>query len=312
MLGTYAEYMTDEAVALSSQTAIFCADQPICNAVASLSRDGLPYVLVYSGLLDVALYRLCASILIANANLMLQRRNPDIELAQSHLKTIAFNSQALSFWYYIDGEPLPSLFDILNDAHKTQAHHGLGGALVFVVMHEIGHLKLGHVGTNTPPLPQIYSTLVAEDITMFKAMEFAADQFALSSMKEVLRPTLVSSLFIVLDLISDLECMCLPLSASHPLVVNRIDNLLAAMGLTEDDFFISRARAMLASKKTLLMERLSNFPAQPGISKPTDIKQATEIFRRSLPSRDECLKAIDTLKNLYDGNDYIGPSIASA
>jgi hypothetical protein len=91
LLEVFSEYMTEDAIKLTSGTAIFCIDQPICNAFASRTRIGIPYVLIYSGLVNVALYRLCISILVANANLMLQARGGDIEPAQTHLKAIAFN-----------------------------------------------------------------------------------------------------------------------------------------------------------------------------------------------------------------------------
>jgi hypothetical protein len=310
LLEVFSEYMTEDAIKLTSGTAVFCIDQPICNAFASRTRTGIPYVLIYSGLVNVALYRLCISILVANANLMLQARGGDIEPARTHLKAIAFNCMALSFWFYIDGEPLPSVLETFNEAHKTQAWHGLGGALAFIVMHEIGHIELGHINIDGRPFPQIYSTLVAEDINAFKAMEFEADRFALSSMKQELRPTLISSLLMVLDLMSDLECMCLPLSASHPLVVNRISTLLDAMNLSPHDFFVSRAKAVMDIKKSFHADRLGKFPPlPPGISSRAAATLATEIFKLSLPSKAECLRAVETLKALYDGNDYVGPSV---
>jgi hypothetical protein len=141
-------------------------------------------------------------------------------------------------------------------------------------------------------------------------MEFEADRFALSSMKRELRPTLISSLLMVLDLMSDLECMCLPLSVSHPLVVNRIGTLLDAMNLSPDDFFVSRAKAVMDIKKSFHADRLGKFPPlPPGVSSRAAATLATQIFKLSLPSKAECLRAVETLKALYDGNDYVGPSV---
>jgi hypothetical protein len=171
IIANYSEHvLVESAFELYKKTPIFCHDEPVCNAIARQTLEGVPFVIIYSGLLNVCTYRLCLSIIIHNVQLMLNSRYTDIETANKHLKTLAFNAMAISYWYYISGfpNPLPQFFDILNYEHKLQVFHGLGGALTFIIMHEIGHIELGHTRGNSNAIPQIYSTIEIEEKSLWK------------------------------------------------------------------------------------------------------------------------------------------------
>src|ERR1700684_2733599 len=58
LIRRYSTCVTPDALELLDKIPIFCHALPICNAVARRSANGEPFVLIYSGLLSVAKYRL--------------------------------------------------------------------------------------------------------------------------------------------------------------------------------------------------------------------------------------------------------------
>jgi hypothetical protein len=241
---------------------------------------------------------------------MIKRWAGDQETALTHLTTLAVNAQVLSYWFYIEGGDLPDLFDIFCDQHRSQVRDGLAGALVFIVLHEIGHIVLGHTKPQKGSPPQLCSMVSPEDLTRWKAMELEADHFAISGIDERLKQTMAANMLIVLDLMADLECLCLPQSMTHPLVINRIHSLSAAMRLDDDAFFAERIGKIIAQKKAILSVKIdAGVSSALGITASEPVSWAVDLFRRSLPSRATCVRAVETLKSMYDRIDYIGPSL---
>jgi hypothetical protein len=312
LIRRYSTCVTPDTLELLDKIPIFCHALPICNAVARRSAGGDPFVLIYSGLLSVAKYRLSLAILISNLEFMLEQKSNDVTRAKKALSEIAAPAQALSYWYYVMPSTLPEFADIFCEPHKAQVEHGLGSATLFVALHEIGHIRLGHIDGGRSPIPQILNSYVEERFDELKMLEFAADEFAIRCIKPTLQMSFLTSIFIILDLISDVECYCLPRGESHPYVINRVNNIASILELENDEFYFTRTHSLLSQKKSLLVERAKAFPALiDGDVSDRMAAIATDTFKRLLPSREECLVALDTLKAMYDGVDYIGPHVAA-
>jgi hypothetical protein len=129
------------------------------------------------------------------------------------------------------------------------------------VLHEVGHIILGHLDGRHPPPPQIAANYVEDDIDSCKMMEFLLDAFATSAIRPTLKMSFITGVFIILDLISDIECLCLPRKGSHPYVVNRVNNLASLIGVEHDTFYATRTQSLLSQKGALLAERAKAFPA---------------------------------------------------
>jgi hypothetical protein len=63
---------------------------------------------------------------------------------------------------------------------------------------------------------------------------------------------------------------------------------------------------MLDQKRTILLERRKAWPEEAQFNMPDEI--AISTFKALLPAPEECLKAVELLKKLYDGKDYLGPA----
>jgi len=307
VIAVYSECLTPDALERLQAIPVFCHDAPLCNAVARRSSSGDPFVLFYSGLLAVAKYRQSLAILASNLEYMLEQKSNDLPRAKRALSDLIAPAQALSYWYYVTPLRLPEFDGIFCNPHKDQLTHGLGCAIMYVTLHEIGHVILGHLDDRHAPPPQIAANYVDEDIGTWKMMEFAADAFAISGIKPTLKLSFITSVFIILDLISDIECFCLPRSGTHPYVVNRVNNLACALGLENDKFYAQRTYSLLSQKKALLEERAKFFPAVSHEDPEKQAAIAVDAFKKSLPAKEECLFALDTLKSMYDGVDYLGP-----
>ena len=305
----YSGFLTQAAIGFFSETALFRHRLPCCNALARETQDGIPYVLICEGLIQITGYRQALNILVHNLQLMLEKKVQDPETAQAHLTTLTFNALAYSYWSYLAGEQLPDLAGLFGTTHKSNLTIGLAGASAFVIMHEIGHIRLGHTREAHPAPPQIYTSLPFEDMTALKAMELEADRFAIACVKDELKPSMAASALIILDVFSDFECMCLPRSASHPLVINRIASLSEAMRLDSDPFFIGHVQAFLARKQGLLKARDTTFPEFASANSKIARRDAEDKFLSLLPSLDECRKSIAVLAQMYDGHDYTEPEV---
>lgn len=301
--------LTDAAYAQLRRTNIFCLDQPICNAQARKTQEGTPFALIYTGLLSVATFRLGLAILIHNVQLMQRCKGENTVANEATLKALSFNAVALSYWFYLDGEPnpLPGFCDLFCEEHRLQMIHGVGGAISFVVMHEVGHIELGHLTAKSHPLPQMHGPMDFEELNAAKTMELEADRFAASCFKPEIRLGIVTGLSAVMDIFADMDGMCLiPRESSHPFIVNRIQALMAAVKLEDDPFFMTRASTILNQRKSLLSERAKQFPIEAKFfSEAMNKVKAVAAFKSTLPSKNDCLDSLEKLQSMYDGLDYI-------
>jgi hypothetical protein len=308
VIAAYSECLTPDALERLRATPVFCHDLPLCNAVARRSSSGRPFILFYSGLLSVAKYRQSVAIIASNLEYMLEQKSNDLPRAKQALGELIAPAQALSYWFYLEQLQLPEFDSVFCDAHKTQLAHGLGCAVMFVALHELGHIVLGHLDGQQAPSAQIATNYIDEDINTWKMMEFAADEFAISGIKPSLRMSFITSVFIILDLISDIECSCFPRTETHPYVLNRVNNLASALGLENDRFYSQRTHSLLSQKKALLAERAKVIPSVSNEHLERQTTIAIDTLKQSLPTPQECLVALGTLKSLYDGVDYLGPN----
>jgi hypothetical protein len=83
------------------------------------------------------------------------------------------------------------------------------------------------------------------------------------------------------------------------------------MDLDNHEFYRHRVNNMLAQKKSILFERQKAFPDEESFANIINTDMAIETFKTLLPTQEECLQSVDILKSLYDGKDYIGPSLGN-
>lgn len=242
---------------------IFACGIPQFLAYAN-KRRGQPYIVIFTGVLDAALYRLSFSILFSNLLNMLKARSPEFETAVGHLRALGHPARDLSLNCFDKLDALPKFIKLFNEKHRQQILDGMYGCLTYVALHEIGHIVLGHCGTTRSKEEE-------------KADEFAADQFAFQCIREEHRVSFVTNMIIAFDLYADKERL-IGASLSHPCTIDRIDSIAAVVKAYENEFFTERVTSILNARKS------ANWTPSA--------------------SNDEAINALDTLVRMYDGIDY--------
>lgn len=86
----------------------------------------------------------------------------------------------LHFRFYRYCEPLPNIFALLTPYMIQECKKAINGALVFSLLHELGHNKLGHFDLWRGLRPMNYQFAVQEDLSDEQHQEFEADDFAMN------------------------------------------------------------------------------------------------------------------------------------
>lgn len=293
-------FLSDNAIQSRLDVPVFLHDRPIYNAVARQTKDGLPFIIIYDGLLQCFTYRASLYTLFHSV----QRTRGAKE--ECDLKTLMVQATSLAYWFYLSGEHVefPNIHGVLGDEHRQQVQVAISSISAFVVMHEVGHIKLGHLSSSLPPLPQICSSLEFEESNQRKAMELEADTFALSSFKKEFMPGMAASVLMLFDLASDLEYVCLPRSGLYPLMSNRLQNLINVTGIADDPNYRDHIEFLRQAKRTVTMERLRALNDIGDLVRLVDAGKAISNFKSLLPKQDECMQAVKVLMSLYSSSDH--------
>jgi hypothetical protein len=262
-LSRYSFCLEIDARRLLQEIPIFACSVPQFLAYAS-KRQGEPYVVIFTGVLDAALYHLSFSVLLSNLLNMLKARSLEFETASDHLRNLGQLARDISLNCFDKLNELPKFLRLFNKKHQQQILDGMYGCLTYVTLHEIGHIVLGHCGTSNSKEEE-------------RANEFAADQFAFKSIREEHRVSFVANMLTALDPCADKEHL-LGVSQSHPCTVDRINSIGMVVKVYDNDFFAKTIASL------------------------TNIRKSANW--KPLASNDEAIKALDTLIGMYDGVDY--------
>lgn len=150
-------------------------------------------------------------------------------------------------------EPLPDFrglfeagtFGEVGDIDE-KVKHAIAGAGTFVLLHEIGHLRLGHFSESDEPKISSFSSPVEQAFNEHQLRELEADAYAMNALKEPLRALHTPWISMALNFHLQREIMVSERAGSHPLHVNR---LAYADRLIQDDYikpadFIGSLRRM--------------------------------------------------------------------
>lgn len=120
-----------------------------------------------------------------------------------------------------------SIHDMLGTRARNDVTVAVYGALVFVLLHEIGHIELGHIGkTGVYSERQHFSLLEQEALSKSKENELAADKFAIRLIPKKSRFDFMPSLVFLLGAYAFLEVFSGNMDKEHPLAVNRLSSIV--------------------------------------------------------------------------------------
>lgn len=199
---------------------IYVLPLPLCFAFAEATNEA-ERIVVGQGLVDLIAHTVFASYLQSKIpskwnsfHLLKYRRDMNLPAL---LATNLFLHQQ---HFYCHNYPLPDITSIISPEEKLEGQIGIGGAVTFILLHELGHHRLGHLD-NEAVRPQHFTNLVNETLNPIQQQEYEADQFALESLLEPARvigtywQRNAAAFFTELELVSGER------SEEHPLSINR-------------------------------------------------------------------------------------------
>tara|TARA_R110002049_G_scaffold111070_2_gene260199 strand:+ start:1007 stop:2122 length:1116 start_codon:yes stop_codon:yes gene_type:complete len=199
---------------------------PIFNAFSKVT-EGRPSIVIFDGLLDAALAHICVSSINTCLPKSLEKMFPREKLPSTSAGSLARSILLLLINRFIyHGEPLPD-FDLLSSEMKidTDADNLFMGTLWWVLLHELGHIELGHTkySTNNSRHSICHELIVAEKISKFQSQEFEADKYVYDSLNELgKKDCFYAWTHIALTASLMLEVRMANKKGTHPLAINRL------------------------------------------------------------------------------------------
>ncbi len=255
-------FLNDDRKALVTTTDIFVLPYSPCiaySAPASNSVDA--HIVISSGFIDLVAFTIANAIFLdklpaelSDYYLLGQRKDMPLLSLMSNISFL------LSLHYYRDAAPLPNPFTFLSATDLDQASDAINGALLFTILHEIGHIQLNHhAGTVRPAA---FELVLSEDASIRKKQEFEADQFAVKSMLNRPEAKIISKYWLSqsLSFFSGLELISGVRADDHPMAINRVYQAVsnAKSGsiehhtLLDQTIHAERARRFLDTEKSLI------------------------------------------------------------
>ena len=287
ILGRYPE-LIDSTFSIGineSSTDIYGISCGLCNAFIR-QKVGRNQIIIPDGILK--LIRLYADYTTIMPLMQSSRRTKTISIDGQILSELEAFSDAImaSIVHYVDtGESIANLEGLLGPTAKLNADVGYTGAVIFLVAHEMGHLKLGHLDGDSfrsarmpPPLA------ISELINVSKAEELEADYYAFLAFSNQYRELSISSVLIMFGAFSFAETFGTPSGESHPLTVNRMIHL-AAMTKFDGDPEMAEAVRFKIAKEIEMFYRLADIRrehnnARSLVEKHMPIETAESIIER--------------------------------
>jgi hypothetical protein len=239
---TAGDYLPDAAKVALSSVDIFGVDSNYANAIPQVA-GGRRRIFVFEGLQRLVLfYADLVKVLDA-----LQELRPNARAAfdtEMLPEALAFSMAGFSTLSNAMSEQrMPAtIHDMLGPIARRDVLSAYRLAMTFVLLHELGHIELGHLGLDGVRSERGHLDLAQpEPLSDFQLDELGADAFAFGLLPHRLRGEFMPSLMFLLGGHAFLEAFSGSLSAHHPLAVNRLGALADLAPMEEADKAIVRA-----------------------------------------------------------------------
>jgi hypothetical protein len=264
LIATSQDLLTDDAVEKLGAVHILSVDSFHINALARRVGN-TPQIIIFSGLRHLVHFfadyvTVLAHLLRLRPDAMIERpsdrsrgkaddpaRDTDPDRGEAFLFSAACFAIIADFLR--NGRPPSLIHDLLGPAARKNVELGYRTAILFALLHELGHIDLGHLEDG--PLSEVLPIALVEPetLSLYQQDELAADAYAIAHIAPAHRADIISSVMFLLGSFALLEAFMGGFSVSHPLTINRLGAIADAAGLTADDRVIvegwieDRARA---------------------------------------------------------------------
>jgi hypothetical protein len=279
------EIIISPAFSELERTEIFGVAVPQCDAFPMYYKE-TPCIIVFDGLLQLVRFNTDLQILIA----LLNEKIPEetIEVNGEHMSIALAMSLAghVALTESIDtGHQLMDITAVLGSNATQRSEYGYGAAVIFYVLHELGHIVCGHLEQGFVSERMSIDIAISEDINENQKMEFEADSYALSCIHPNVRNPIISSLVFALGPFAFLETFRGNLNKKHPLTVNRIAELARQVDFPEEPELAEAVLSVVTSEvnrfERLAEERrLNNGNIQKRIRNTMTLSMAYETMNK--------------------------------
>lgn len=216
-------FVTDTAKQDLNKIAVYILPLPICLAYSEVRPNDVPTIVISSGFVDIV----ASSIFLSQCSSILPKAL-DTFYALGLRKDMSVNSIItnaiflLQVHFYRYGLPLPNLRAILSEKQIADAKVSINGAITFILLHELAHIKLGHLETFPDKDFSRPTYVVPENMDAYKYQEQEADIYAMNCIKDEAKvigtywQQHAMSFFMSLELVSGGT-----LGIEHPMAINR-------------------------------------------------------------------------------------------
>lgn len=133
----------------------------------------------------------------------------------------------LMFRHYVDPEkcPLPNVRGLGNVSAENdgQVKSSMAGSLLYMIMHEVGHIQLKHHDVEVQGEVEELDLSVPENLSHYQYQEMEADNYAMDSLQEKLRLLHQPWIEMALNFFIQREALLSERSATHPINLNRVN-----------------------------------------------------------------------------------------
>lgn len=178
-------FLSAERRAALARHEVYVLPSPLCVAF-SHEMAGRDIIVIAEGLMNL----IANSIWSSNLQALLPSQLDEAyflsfrhDMPLSHIVTNALFLMDLHYYRY--GTPQLNLRPLIPDEIARQSEDAIAGALVFILMHELGHHELGHLDDHVRPMR--YDFVLEEDLNAEQQQEMEADTYALESLIEPAR-----------------------------------------------------------------------------------------------------------------------------
>jgi hypothetical protein len=190
------------------------------------SKRGEPTIIVHSGLIKALIFHMefseiCFELHQKMGEGLLSREAETED--QASFSILAYTASSALDQFAGNGVALPRIGALLSAEAKNRVFMSFVRAIWFVVIHELGHIRCGHLnGDRAAALPSSPSLAVAETVSDMKSQEFEADRYVAATLEGRERELAVEYLISPLDLLSTLERRLRLAADTHPMALNRL------------------------------------------------------------------------------------------
>ena len=242
------ELIVGSAYSELERTVIFGVSAPQCDAFPMYYQE-TPCIIVFDGLLQLVRFNTNLQILIALLNEKVTEQTIDVNGERMSIALAMSLAGHVALTESIDaGHQLMDITAVFGPNAMQRSEYGYGAAVIFYVLHELGHLVCGHLDQGFVSEQMSIDTAVREGINKNQKMEFEADSYALSCIHPNVRNPIISSLVFALGPFAFLETFRGGLDKNHPLTVNRIAELARQVDFPDEPEFAEAVLSVVTSE----------------------------------------------------------------